>query len=473
MTISDLNDTICAVSTPAGVGGIAIIRLSGPNAIEIADKAWRGRRLSDCPTHTAHLGNLTDTDGSVMDNCVATVYRAPHSFTGDDVVEFSIHGSRWLQRAVLDMLVRRGARMATAGEFTRRAFSAGKLDLAQAEAVADIIASTSRAAHRIAVGQMRGQFSRRLASLRESLLELASLLELELDFSEEDVEFASRSRLLQISTDTLAEVQRLYRSFSHGAAIKDGIPVAIIGKTNAGKSSLLNTLVGDDKAIVSDLHGTTRDIIEDSVEIGDYRFRFMDTAGIRHTTDSIERLGIDRSLRAAGKARIIIMVIDGSCTCPAADFDELCTTVDNIDAPQLIVAINKNDRSDYRNTIAIISEKAKRYTTTKFSHIEVHSISAATGDGLDQLRQTLEKFAGTTDSNEENDILITNARHAEALLHAGNNLQNVVDGLRNNISGDFIAQDLRMALSHLAELTGEISTPDILTSIFSRFCIGK
>ncbi len=475
MIISNLNDTICAISTPAGTGGIAIVRLSGTLAIDIADKAWQGKRLADCKSHTAHLGNLTDTDGSILDNCVATIYRAPHSFTGDDVVEFSIHGSIWLQRAVVDMLVRRGARIALPGEFTRRAFASGKMDLAQAEAVADMISSTSRAAHRIAVSQMRGHFSTRLATLRERLLELASLLELELDFSEEDVEFASRNHLLKISSDTLSEVNKLYQSFRQGHAIKEGIPVAIIGKTNAGKSSLLNSIVGDDKAIVSDIHGTTRDIIEDTIELGDYRFRFMDTAGIRHTTDSIEKIGIERSLHAAENAQIIIMVIDTSSATPVNDFNELCSNINTTTLPQLIVVLNKSDKTDSATTDGIMSSIRKKSDehNAKFTGTQILPLSVITGEGMDIFRKTLENREVVNNSTGENEILITNARHAEALHHASMNLKAVVDGLSNGLSGDFIAQDLREALSHLAEVTGEISTPDILASIFTRFCIGK
>ena len=475
MIISNLNDTICAISTPAGTGGIAVVRLSGTLAIDIADKAWQGKRLADCKSHTAHLGNLTDTDGSILDNCVATIYRAPHSFTGDDVVEFSIHGSIWLQRAVVDMLVRRGARIALPGEFTRRAFASGKMDLAQAEAVADIISSTSRAAHRIAVSQMRGHFSTRLVTLREQLLELASLLELELDFSEEDVEFASRNHLLKISSDTLSEVNRLYQSFRQGHANKEGIPVAIIGKTNAGKSSLLNSIVGDDKAIVSDIHGTTRDIIEDTIELGDYRFRFMDTAGIRHTTDSIEKIGIERSLHAAENAQIIIMVIDISAAAPVNDFNELCSNINNTTLPQLIVILNKSDKTDSATTdgiLSTISKKSEEYNT-KFTDTKILPLSTISGEGMDAFRKTLENREIQNNSANENEILITNARHAEALHRASVNLKAIVDELNNNLSGDFIAQDLREALSHLAEVTGEISTPDILASIFTRFCIGK
>ncbi|MDE5632789.1 MAG: 50S ribosome-binding GTPase, partial [Muribaculaceae bacterium] len=273
------NDTICAISTPHGSGGIAVARVSGPDAIQITDKIWKGKTLATVASHTAHLREVLDSKGDILDQAVATVFKSPSSYTSEDTVEISVHGSRWIQRELINSLINAGARLAGRGEFTSRAFAAGRFDLAEAEAVADLIASSSRAAHRIAINQMRGSISRRLDTLRQSLIELASLLELELDFSEEDVEFASRERLLNLASETKAEIERLVGSFNTGAAIKDGIPVAIIGKTNAGKSSLLNALIGDDRAIVSDIHGTTRDIVEDTIEIGDYLVRFQDTAG--------------------------------------------------------------------------------------------------------------------------------------------------------------------------------------------------
>ncbi len=281
------NDTICAISTPHGTGGIAVARISGPDAIAITDKIWKGKPLENAPTHTAHLGEIIDTNGEVLDQGVATIFRSPKSYTTEDTVEISVHGSIWIQRELINTLVKAGARIAERGEFTQRAFAAGRFDLAEAEAVADLISSSSRAAHRIAMNQMRGSVSRRLETLRNSLIELASLLELELDFSEEDVEFASRDRLTALAIETKEEIQRLVATFNTGAAIKNGIPIAITGKTNAGKSSLLNALLGDDRAIVSDIHGTTRDIVEDTIEIGDYLVRFQDTAGLRHTDDEI------------------------------------------------------------------------------------------------------------------------------------------------------------------------------------------
>ncbi|MDE5786516.1 MAG: tRNA uridine-5-carboxymethylaminomethyl(34) synthesis GTPase MnmE, partial [Duncaniella sp.] len=320
--MTDDNSTICAISTPPGIGGIAVARISGPRAIEITDTIWQGLPLTDAASHTAHLGTIVDAEGAILDQGVATVYRAPRSFTGENTVELSVHGSTYIQRRLIETLISAGCTLAQPGEFTRRAFAAGKMDLAEAEAIADVIASNSRAAHRIAVTQMKGAYSRRLNDLRSQLLELAALLELELDFSEEDVEFASRENLRNIASDIHAEVTRLHSSFAAGQAIKDGIPVAIVGATNAGKSSLLNTLIGDDRAIVSDIHGTTRDTIEETLETGDYLFRFIDTAGLRETDDTIEQIGIQRSRQAIDRAMITILVID-----PAAPIDS--TIVDS------------------------------------------------------------------------------------------------------------------------------------------------
>lgn len=460
------NDTICAVSTPAGIGGIAVIRLSGPRALEIADRLWHGKPLAQALSHTAHLGRIIDpTDNSELDQAVATVFRGPHSYTGDDTVEFSVHGSRWIQSQLLQLLCDAGARLAEAGEYTRRAFTAGHLDLTQAEAVADIIAGDSRAAHRIAVNHMRGGISSRLSKLRDRLLEIASLLELELDFSEEDVEFASRAHLRQLAEEVAAEVNRLHGSFRRGAAIKEGIAVAIAGATNAGKSSLLNALLGEDRAIVSDIHGTTRDTVEDSINLGDYRFRFIDTAGLRHTTDTIERLGIDRSHTAISKADIIIAVAD-----PAAPLDN--TVVDALrdsDATATILAINKIDIATPTQIEAL-----RQSADNALPGIDAICISARQETGIDQLKQRLIDAAtslGGTDTDSR--LLITNARHARALAAAAQSISRVIDGIDTGLSGDFIAQDLRETLHHLGTITGAITTPDILASVFTRFCIGK
>lgn len=457
-------DTICAISTPPGVGGIAVVRVSGPDAIAVADRIWNGKPLASAATHTAHFGKVMSADGNILDECLATVFRAPRSFTGDDIVEFGIHGSRWIQREILNLLIQSGCRLAEPGEFTRRAFTSGKMDLAEAEAVADLIASSSRAAHRIAINQMRGNISAKLSELRESLLDLASLLELELDFSEEDVEFASRTRLMKLSGEIYREIERLHGSFSSGQAIKDGIPVAIIGRTNVGKSSLLNMLVGDNRAIVSDIHGTTRDIVEDTIEIGDYRFRFMDTAGIRKTEDSIENLGIERSYDAAQRSEIILYVIDP--TAPYSDaeiaqtFDRLGSTSENT-----IILINKSDISPSEYSFI---------PGQKFQNYRVLEISAKTGDGIDSLKQSLAETAERiTGQAQQDTVLITNARHAEALSNASRSIAQVIEGLKADLPGDLIAQDLRETLHHLSTITGSITTPDILATIFTRFCIGK
>lgn len=455
MTMTEQNNTICAISTPSGVGGIAVIRVSGHDAIAIADTLWQGKSLREAASHTVHYGSIADREGNIIDDCVATVFRGPRSFTGEDVVELSVHGSVYVQKETVNALLSAGARLAERGEFTRRAFASGKMDLAQAEGVADLIASRSRAAHDIAVRQMRGGFSKRLSMLHDSLLELASLLELELDFSEEDVEFASRRKLYEQAVELRDEIQRLATSFDSGNAIKEGIPVAIIGPTNVGKSSLLNALVGDDRAIVSDIHGTTRDLIEDTVNIGDFTFRFIDTAGIRDTSDTIEQLGIDRSRRAIGRAAILLQVID-------AVNPRTIEYADNIaDSQHLITVINKTD--------AASSDKAKAIVGQTETIVEV---SARTHDGIERLRDTLTGIARTLLAGS-GDIIVTNARHYQALTAALPPLNRVIDGLTANLSGDFIAQDLREVLHHLGSITGSVTSQEILTSIFTRFCIGK
>ena len=469
MTFND--DTICAVSTAPGVGGIAVIRVSGAQARQIVDRVWRGKRLESVASHTAHLGSIVDEGGEVIDSAVATVFCAPASFTGDDVVELSVHGSAWIQRETVQLLVRQGCRIAEPGEFTRRAFAAGKLDLAEAEAVADVIASSSRAAHRMAMSQMRGDFSRRLESLRERLLELASLLELELDFSEEDVEFASREKLRELADEIHGVVARLASSFATGAALKEGVPVAIVGATNAGKSTLLNRLLGDDRAIVSDIHGTTRDIIEDRIEIGGVLFRLIDTAGLRDTTDVVESLGIDRTVKQIDKAAIVVWVID-----PAATDDTLRDTWQRISAhltegQHLIIAVNKSDlRAASGNHAKAIRDSIEKAALLP-EGFTVINISAATGDGIDALHRALIEASGV--NSWQGDILVTNARHYEALTRALDSIDRVIQGLAGGISGDFIAQDARETIHHLGTITGAITTADILSTIFSRFCIGK
>jgi len=479
MTIQDINDTICAISTPPGVGGIAVIRVSGPDAITITDKIWKGKPLNQTPGHTIRFGTIIDSDGNRLDDAVAAVYRAPRSFTGQDTVEISVHGSTYVQRTLIETLIAKGARLAAPGEFTRRAFAAGKMDLAQAEAVADVIASQSRAEHRIATTQMRGGYSARLRNLRDKLIDIASLLELELDFSEEDVQFADRADLLARARELHDEISRLEHSFTTGTAIKQGIPVAIVGQTNVGKSSLLNAILGDDRAIVSDIHGTTRDIIEDTAPIGDYTFRFIDTAGIRATDDTIERLGIERSRRAISAAQIVILVLDP--TAPTIDFDTARAAAlpqSANDNTRLIIAINKSDIADtaaFRD-----SEAIKTYFTSITQNtdksVDIIDISATTGAGIPLLKEAILRAA--TSGLDHSDIIVTNARHRQALADALTPLAAVIQALTPDttpypVSGDLIAQDLRAVIASLSTIIGDITTPDLLSTIFSRFCIGK
>lgn len=496
-------DTICAVSTPPGVGGIAVVRVSGPRALAIADSVWRGKRLSDVTSHTVHFGTVFDPSaGCDLDQSVATVFRAPSSFTGDDVVELSLHGSRYVQREAVNLLIRNGCRLAEPGEFTRRAFAAGKMDLAEAEAVADVIASTSRASHRVAVSQMRGDLSRKLESLRSRLLDLASLLELELDFSEEDVEFASREKLIAIAGEAVALTGALCDSYSTGQALRDGIPVVILGKTNAGKSTLLNRLTGHDRAIVSDIHGTTRDTIDDLIEISGIPFRIIDTAGLRLTDDPIESLGIERTLKAASRAKIILHLIDATEkptsneVVSTNDSDELTSIVPRFTLPEgatMIRLLNKvdlleedNDASaGQRNVPNGLTDAPERQMDALESEPDILEsepdvandiilLSARTGYGIDRLKDALVKASGMADALEGDAIMLTNSRHYEALLHATASLNAVLSGLQIGLSGDFIAQDLREALFHIGSVTGSaITTPEILSTIFSRFCVGK
>lgn len=459
-------DTICAVSTPAGKGGIAVVRVSGRDAIQVVMKSWHGADLASVPTHTLHLGRITDASGETLDEVVAAVFRGPRSFTGEDVVELSCHGSMWVQRQLVALLIANGCRAAEGGEFTRRAFMNGRLDLSQAEAVADVIASESRAAHRIAVSQMRGGFSRMLSGLREKLLEFVSLLELELDFSEEDVEFADRTRLISLAEEINTAVSRLADSFAVGNAIKNGFPVAIVGEPNAGKSTLLNRLLHDDKALVSDIRGTTRDVIEDTIVLGGLTFRFIDTAGIRQTTDTIETMGIERTFKKLDEASIILWMIDG--TQPAENIAAVAADImPHVDGKHLIAVINKIDQL---SDAAI--DSLRQSVAEAMPQAAVANISAKADIAVDALEQSLVDAAGTADT-DPNAVIVTNARHYDALVHAGEAIRRALDGLRQGLSGDFVAQDIRECMHYLGEITGEITTHEILGSIFSRFCIGK
>lgn len=462
-TYSDFNstDTIAAVATAPGTGGIAVIRISGPQAIIISDAAWKGHSLSDTPGQRARYGQYVATDGTMLDECVATVFRAPHSFTGEDTVEISIHGSRWIQREVLADLIRRGARTAGPGEFTRRAFLNGRIDLTQAEGVADLIAASSRAAHKMAVSQVRGKFAGELETLREQLIEFASLLELELDFSEEDIEFADRTRLMEIAGKTLAKIRHLAGSYSSGAAIKEGVTVAIAGVPNAGKSSLLNYLLNDDKAIVSDIPGTTRDAIEDTVELRGILFRFVDTAGLRESADKIENLGIARAKEIIKRSHAVIWLFDpDSPLMPQqTELKALRATLPP-DTP-LIVVSSKSDL-----------ERGIREERPDWEDTDTFRISSKTGEGIETLIDRLVKEI-SKDYDPEAELMVTNSRHYESLIKGGESLERAIEGIEQGLSADFVAQDVREALHHLGTITGTITTPHLLHSIFSRFCVGK
>lgn len=458
-------DTICAVSTPHGMGGIAVVRVSGSNATQIVAKRWQGASISTMATHTAHLGTITDSHGDKLDQVVLTLFKGPHSFTGEDVIEISCHGSVWIQRQIVLSLIDAGCRAATGGEFTQRAFANGRLDLSQAEAVADLIASQSRAQHRVAINQMRGAFSRQLSQLRQQLLQFVSLIELELDFSEEDVAFADRSRLLSLSADIQAVIGRLCASYSSGNVIKNGIPVAIVGPTNAGKSTLLNHLLHDDRALVSDIQGTTRDVIEDTVDIGGTIFRFIDTAGIRQANDEIEKMGIERTFQKLDQAQIVLWVIDG--TQPARELAGFCSQIlPHTAGKTLIAVVNKADMD-------IAPQVTETLGTLLPEGAHQVSISARDGVNTEELTRLLTQSAALPDMSDDNAVIVTNARHYNALTRAAEALNRATSGLESGLSGDLVSQDIRECMHYLGEITGEISTDDILGEIFSHFCIGK
>lgn len=451
------SDTIVAPATAPGQAALAVLRLSGPQAIAIADTLWRGKSLAQADSHTAHLGTVLDSRGLQLDQAVAVVYRAPRSFTGQDSVELTIHGSMYVRRELLNTLIKAGARLAEPGEFTRRAFLGGRLDLSQAEAVADIIAAESRAANDIAQSQLQGKFAGRIQQLRQQLIDIASLLELELDFAEEDLEFADRTLLTQLATQARDEIKRLLQSFRTGDAIMRGIPVAIVGAPNAGKSSLLNALLGHDRAIVSDVPGTTRDTIEETLHLGDHLFRFIDTAGLRASTDAVERIGIDRARAAIASARIILYVHDA--TLPL--HPDLIPRVP--DATTLLV-LNKTD--------LIPTPTLDSQLSTLDSQLLPTPLSTRTGEGLDQIVRHLVTIAADM-TTTYGDVLVANARHAEALSSALTSIGRVLDGLRSTLPADLVAQSLRETISHLGAITGAIPSDLLLSTIFSRFCIGK
>ena len=448
------NDTICALATAPG-GALGIIRVSGPKALSVVDSICRGS-IETTPANTIRYTHIMDGP-EVIDEAVVSIFRAPHSYTGEDSVEISCHGSRYILNKVLSLLVENGCRMANPGEYTMRAYLNGKLDLSQAEAVADLIASTNRATHHMAMSQLRGHFSSELKVLRDQLLKLTSLLELELDFSDhEDLEFADRSELKALSVNINEHITRLTHSFETGQALKQGIPVAIVGKTNVGKSTLLNRLLREDRAIVSNIHGTTRDTIEDTIDLHGVTFRFIDTAGIRQTTDEIEQIGIERTFAAIEKARIVLWLIDQKPTeAEIADMDARSK------GRTLVVVCNKSDLKSHQNLQISIPDS------------QFVRISAKTGIGISQLEEVIYQSADIPALNES-DTIVTNARHYDALVRAHESLQRVLDGMENQLSGDLLAEDLRLALDQLAEITGTQITPnEVLGNIFKNFCIGK
>ncbi|NLO69839.1 MAG: tRNA uridine-5-carboxymethylaminomethyl(34) synthesis GTPase MnmE [Porphyromonadaceae bacterium] len=460
--------TICAISTPPGSGGIAVIRISGSDALSISDKIFalknREEKLADKQGYTVHYGTIIDSKNQVVDEALATVFRAPHSFTGEDVVEISCHGSIFIQQQILELLVINGCSLANPGEFTMRAFHNGKMDLSQAEAVADLIASTTKASHRMALNQMRGGFSGELNKLRQELLDFVSLIELELDFSEEDVEFADREKLKVLAEKIETKIASLANSFKVGNVLKIGIPVALVGETNVGKSTLLNLLLNEEKAIVSDIHGTTRDSIEDVVDIDGITFRFIDTAGIRETHDTVENMGIERTYQKIEQSDIVLWLVD--CTQVSEHIEWLTERISKrAEGKKIILVFNKIDK---------LEEEEKEIIAQIFEQFEGDRIyiSAKKKINTDNLKKALVK-ASQIKSIQPDDVIVNNARHFVALSKANDAIHRVIQGLETGISGDFLSQDIRECMHHIGEITGQISNDEILGNIFSKFCIGK
>lgn len=468
MIIDDL--TIAAIATAPGTGAIAVLRLSGKDAITICEKVFKSsgknKKLSEQKPYTIHLGTIYD-DQRAVDEVLVSLFKAPHSYTGEDVVEISCHGSQIVQQQILELLVRNGTRLAQPGEFTLRAFLNGKIDLSQAEGIADLISSSSEAARRVALQQMRGGFSNKLKELRVQLLNFISLIELELDFSEEEVEFADRTKLENLINEILLVIDRMINSFQLGNVIKQGIPVTIAGKPNVGKSTLLNRLLNEERAIVSEIAGTTRDTIEDTINLGGITFRFIDTAGLRHTKDTIESIGVERAYTKISQAKVILLIVDAQITA-----EEVIHSVEEVktklnDDQKLIILLNKEDKTDKVHLDQILGTLKRDYP-----NIYALTISAKGGHNIDLLTTTLINI-GLHGQPETDEVIVTNVRHYESLIKTKVNLEEALKGLRNNLSGDLLAIDIRQAIHYLGEITGEITTDDILGNIFSKFCIGK
>lgn len=460
--------TIAAISTAPGTGGIAVIRVSGNDAISCSNQIFlpknKGQQLETLPPNMTILGSIIDNKGETTDDVLLTVFRSPHSFTGEDVVEISCHGSIYIQQQILHLLIENGCRLAAPGEFTQRAFLSGKMDLIQAEAIADLIASESAASHRMAINQMRGGFSKELNRLRTQLLDFVSLVELELDFSEEDVEFADRKQLKMLALKIEEHITGLVNSFSVGNALKNGIPVALVGETNVGKSTLLNLLLNEDKAIVSDIHGTTRDTIEDIVNVRGISFRFIDTAGIRETSDTIENMGIERTFKKIEQASIVLWILD--CTQLSEHMEWLTEKIEKKAAGKKIIMIfNKIDK---------IMPEEKEVLIHLFSQFDCERIfiSAKNKINIKALEEALVK-ASQIPELRPGDVVVSNIRHYEALCRSLEAIQRVILSMEEGLSGDFLSRDIRECMLYLGEITGQISTDEILGNIFSKFCIGK
>lgn len=444
-------DTICAITTGGGMSAIAVIRISGDKAIEIVNSVF-SKNITSAITHSIHFGTINKYN-DIIDEVLVSIFKDTKSFTGEESVEISCHGSVYIQNKIVQLLIEKGCRTATAGEFTMRAFKNGKLDLSQAESVADLIESESAAAHKTAMHQLRGGFSNQLQGLRTQLIDFASLIELELDFAEEDVEFADRTKFLELLSEIQKTLSKLIESFSLGNVIKNGIPVAILGSPNVGKSTLLNCLLNEDKAIVSDIAGTTRDAIEDTLIIGGFNFRFIDTAGIRNTKDTIENLGIKKSLDKANQSKIILFLLDTT-----QNISDQITELEKVKkqhSEKILIVQNKTDVSE-----------------TSLEMKNVISISAKSGRGIDHLKKELLSFVNTY-SISDNESIVTNLRHFEELQHTLNEIEEVIKGMEIGISGDFLSVNIRQALFHLGSITGEVTTDTLLGNIFGKFCIGK
>ena len=483
-------DIICAISTPPGVGGIAVVRLSGEGCMAVVDKIFvskSGKKMVDCEANKAYFGEIYDAK-NLIDEVLVTAFHDKHSYTGEESIEISCHGSLFIQQKLLQLLIRNGSRLAKPGEYTQRAFLNGKMDLSQAEAVGDLIESESAAAHRMAINQMKGGFSKELLRLRSELLEITSLLELELDFSEEDVEFADRKKLLEIASGIKIILKNLCESFSLGNAIKNGIPVAIVGHSNVGKSTLLNTLLKEDKAIVSKIAGTTRDVIEDTMVINGVNFRFIDTAGIRTTTDEVENIGIERTFNRVEKAQIVLFLIDATEKMSEeikSYFKDVCNHLS--EGSKLICVINKCDKAPenvslLKSSIIEMKDNISQQLETSsssskndgcFNNINIVEISAKQGNNVDKLIAELMSVVNVNTLDSQS-VIVSNVRHYEALSKAEVAIDRVIEGLHNMISGDFVSQDIRECLFDIAEVTGdEITTDEVLGVIFSKFCVGK